>query len=155
MNENFQSLAVALEPKLRDILASPARCYADLPRLLPQRAVYLFSEVAEHLYVGRTNSLRARLAAHCRPSSNHRKAAFAFRLAREATGNTRPTYALVGSRSALATDPHFAEAFTAAKSRVARMSIRYVEESDPVAQALLEIYLAVALKAKYNDFDNH
>lgn len=43
----------------------------------------------------------------------------------------------------------------AAKSRIARMSIRYVEESDPVAQALLEIYVAVVLKAKYNDFDNH
>jgi hypothetical protein len=155
MNDGFQSLVVGLEPKVRDLVASSPCYYADLPPSLPHRGVYLFSEATEHLYVGRTNSLRARLAAHCRPGSDHRKAAFAFRLAREATGNTRPICALAGSRNALATDPHFADAFMAAKSRIARMSIRYVEESDPVAQALLEIYVAVVLKAKYNDFDNH
>ena len=33
--------------------------------------------------------------------------------------------------------------------------IRFVEENDPVRQALLEIYAAVALKTPYNDFDTH
>ena len=35
------------------------------------------------------------------------------------------------------------------------MNVRYVHEKDPVRQALLEIYVAVATEAKYNDFDTH
>ena len=30
-----------------------------------------------------------------------------------------------------------------------------VEETDPVSQALLEIYIAIALQTPYNDFENH
>ena len=33
--------------------------------------------------------------------------------------------------------------------------IRFVEETDPVRQALLEIYVAAVLGTPYNDFDNH
>jgi len=35
------------------------------------------------------------------------------------------------------------------------MEVRYVGESDPLKQALLEIYVAVVTKAKFNDFDTH
>jgi hypothetical protein len=35
------------------------------------------------------------------------------------------------------------------------MDLRFVEESDPTRQALLEIYVAVTLKTPFNDFDNH
>jgi len=35
------------------------------------------------------------------------------------------------------------------------MDLRYVEESDPVRQTLLEVYIAVVLKTPYNDFNNH
>jgi hypothetical protein len=35
------------------------------------------------------------------------------------------------------------------------MDLRFVEESDPIRQALLEIYSARVLKTPYNDFDNH
>ena len=35
------------------------------------------------------------------------------------------------------------------------MKIRFVEETDPVRQALLEIYVATVLETPYNDFDNH
>ena len=35
------------------------------------------------------------------------------------------------------------------------MELRYVEEADPLRQTLLEIYVAVALKTPYNDFDTH
>ena len=35
------------------------------------------------------------------------------------------------------------------------MDIRYVEEADPVRQALLEIYVALASGAEQNSFDNH
>lgn len=52
-------------------------------------------------------------------------------------------------------DPAFASAFMAAKARICNMELRYVEESDPVRQTLLEVYVAVVLEAKHNDFDNH
>jgi len=83
-------------------------------------------------------------------------AAFAFRLAREATGNLKATYKKgAGSRMALVADPNFLEAFNTAKARISRMNVRFVEETDPIRQALLEIYVSVVLQSPYNDFDNH
>ena len=35
------------------------------------------------------------------------------------------------------------------------MEIRFVEETDPVRQALLEIYVATVLETPYNDFDTY
>jgi len=35
------------------------------------------------------------------------------------------------------------------------MDVRVVEESNPLRQALLEMYIAIVLNAPYNDFDNH
>lgn len=35
------------------------------------------------------------------------------------------------------------------------MNIRFVEQPHPLRQALLEIYVAVALQTRYNDFDTH
>jgi len=99
--------------------------------------------------------MRSRLQEHCRPSSGHNSAPFAFRLARELTGKTAASYETEGSRGSLEIEPGFAAAFTAAKKRVRRMSVRFVAESDPMRQALLEMYVAVALKTPYNDFDNH
>lgn len=53
------------------------------------------------------------------------------------------------------TDPEFVEAFVDAKQRISRMDVRYVEETHPLRQALLEMYVAVALNTPYNDFDTH
>ena len=55
----------------------------------------------------------------------------------------------------LMTDPEFVEAFVDAKQRISRMDVRYVEETHPLRQALLEMYVAVALNTPYNDFDTH
>jgi len=35
------------------------------------------------------------------------------------------------------------------------MTLQVVEEKDPLRQALLEMYVAIALQTKHNDFDNH
>ena len=67
----------------------------------------------------------------------------------------KAAYSASGSRAALVMDPAFGPAFIRAKARAAAMDLRYVEEADPVRQALLEIYVAVTLKTPYNDFDNH
>jgi hypothetical protein len=49
----------------------------------------------------------------------------------------------------------FGPAFIRAKARLAELDLRFVEEADPVRQALLEIYVAVVLETPYNDFENH
>jgi hypothetical protein len=155
MNERFKSLVDSLEPKLVELLAMTPVNYRELPRDLPKRAVYLFSEAGDHLYVGRTNNLRNRLLGHCAPSSNHFSAVFAYKLARETTGLLNATYKKEGSGANLAEDPLFKPVFAAARIRVAQMDLRFVEESEPIRQALLEIYVATALGTRYNDFENH
>ena len=127
---------------------------STLPRPMPLRGVYLFSDGERHLDVGRTNTLRKRLKNHCRPGSTHFLATFAFRLAREATGNLRASYTAKGSRAALLLDPAFAQAFLDAKSRLRQLQVRYVEEAGTIRQCLLEVYVAFVLNAVYNDFDN-
>lgn len=91
MHPRFAALIEALEPKRNALLVMPPVQYGSLPRVLPMRGVYLFSDGGRHLYVGRTNNLRRRLGGHCRPSATHSTATFAFRLAREQTGLRRPT----------------------------------------------------------------
>jgi hypothetical protein len=126
-----------------------------LPANAPAQGIYLFSEGARPMYVGRTRNLQRRVGNHCGGGARENQAVFAFKLAREATGKPKATYTSDGSRSALMNDPIFAAAFKDAKQRVRRMDLRYVAEADPLRQALLEMYVAVILKTPYNDFDTH
>lgn len=155
MNATFKEFVETLEPKFQQLVSMTPVKYGALPQNLPKRAIYLFSENGGHLYVGRTNNLRNRLRGHCSPSSRHFSAVFAFRIAREDTGLTRASYKPEGSRANLCEQPIFGAAFVEAKRRVAVMDIRYVEEIDPIKQALLEIYVATTLGTRYNDFENH
>jgi hypothetical protein len=155
MNTKFKEFVEMLEPKYQQLVKMASVKYAALPQSLPKRAIYMFSENGEHLYVGRTNNLRNRLRGHCSPSSQHSSAVFAFRIARQDTGFIKATYKTEGSRASLCDHPEFGPAFVNAKRRVANMDIRYVEESEPVKQALLEIYVATVLGTRYNDFENH
>jgi predicted GIY-YIG superfamily endonuclease len=156
MDAEFLAHVEALKPKLTALLQMEPVKPTMLPKSMPRAGVYLLSDGDEHLYVGRSNNIRARIGRHCRPGATHRMAAFAFRLARHATGRLDATYkAGEGSRAALVLEPAFSEAFSGAKARIREMNLRFVEESDPVRQALLEVYVALAVKAKHNDFDNH
>ena len=92
---------------------------------------------------------------HGSPGATHKQAAFAFRLAREITGYLKATYKTEGSRDQLIQDPQFAAAFVAAKQRIRNMDLSFVEEANPLRQAVLEMYVSVALSTPYNDFDNH
>ena len=65
------------------------------------------------------------------------------------------SYKRRGSRGELVRNRKFCALFKVAKQRVRKMDVRYVEETDPIGQALLEIYAALALKTKYNEFDTH
>jgi hypothetical protein len=155
MNTKFREFVEMLEPKFQQLVSMTPVKYGTLPQNLPKRAIYLFSENGEHLYVGRTNNLRNRLRGHCSPSSQHFSAVFAFRIARQDTGFIKASYKPEGSRADLCKHSVFGPAFVEAKRRVANMDIRYVEEADPIKQALLEIYAATALETRYNDFENH
>jgi len=155
MHQDFHVLVDALHPKFEALVVAPPIRFGALPRDLPQRGIYLFSEDQRHLYVGRTNRLRTRLQNHCRPSGTHLSATFAFRIARADTGLSAASYKTEDGRASLGKHPVFGPAFVAAKARVARMDIRCVEETDPVRQALLEIYIATVLQTQFNDFDNH
>lgn len=155
LHAEFSAFIESLEPKLDALVTMEPVRSAALPRDIPERGIYLFSEGSNHLYVGRTNGIRKRLQNHCRPSGTHFSATFAFRMARVETGMIRATYKAKGGRDELCRDAIFGPAFTVAKSRVAAMDIRYVREDDPIRQALLELYVAVVLKTPYNDFDNH
>ncbi len=152
MNEVFRQHVEQLHPKYEALMRMEPVTLANLPKNVPASGVYVFSEGESHLYVGRSRRLRSRLRYH---SSSAEDAPFAFKLAREQTGNTKASYSSKGSREALLKDPRFLAAFQSAKDRIRRMQIRFVEEPGPTRQALLEIYVTLSLNAPYNDFDTH
>jgi len=155
VNETFKQHVESLHPSFERLMAMRPANVCSLPSLIPECGVYLFSEGADHLYVGRTNRLRSRLQEHCRRGSTHNSAPFAFILARKASGRVNATYQSSGSRAELEKDPTFRETFVLAKDRIARMDVRFVEERDPLRQALLEMYVSIALQTPHNSFDNH
>ena len=155
MNAAFAELTSALDPAFRRLMAMDPCKPLGLPPVTPAAGVYVLTEGQKHLYVGRSNRLKKRLSNHCRESATEKMAAFAFRLAREATGLTKATYRPEGSRKELMKNPIFLEAFEAAKARIRSMDVRVVEEAHPVRQCLLEVYVAVSLATPYNDFDTH
>lgn len=157
MDENFKPYVEQLAQKLEKLRNASAANPLALPPDMCAKGVYVFSEGETYLYVGRSNTLRNRIRSHCGASSGHNAAVFAFKLARIATGWTKPHYkkGSGGTRDELMHNERFLGEFAKAKDRIGAMDVRYVEETDPIRQALLEIYAAVVLGAKYNDFDNH
>lgn len=155
MNKTFLQHIGQLDAKVDALLKAAAYRYAELPRGMPKCGVYLFSRGREHLYVGRSRRIRSRLGNHCRQTARHNQASFAFLLARERTGKVSASYSTNGSRADLCKDPVFLAAFDNAKTFLRSLDIRFVEERAPVAQALLEIYAAIRLETRYNDFDTH
>jgi|SRR6185437_10807365 len=156
MHPTIVRLLEGLQPKFEQLMSMPPCCGGAFPKIMPMRGVYLFSEGDAHLYLGRSNKIRLRWGRHCNPGATHRMAAFAFKLARETTGKMTASYKNdENSRKNLMLDAAFRAAFDDAKRRIRAMDFRFVEERDPNAQALLEIYCTLALNAKYNDFDTH
>lgn len=155
MHSKFANFVESLEPKFQSLIQMQPFTRDNLPRNIPKSGVYLFSEGEKHFYVGRSDNIRRRLALHCRPSSQHNQATFAFRMARLETGNVRAAYTSTGSREALIKEPEFLEKFERSKARIRSMDIRFVEEMEPTRQALLEIYVSTVLDTEFNDFKNH
>ena len=150
MDDRFREYIESLPPRFDQLVSMSPTSIEKLPKRLPEQCVYLFSEDSRHLYAGRTNHFRQRMRNHSTPSAKENQAVFAFRLAQEATGRKQAGY-----RRAMLEDPEFAEAFRRSKERIRRMQLRFVDEPDQLRQALLEIYVAVALRTPHNDFETH
>jgi hypothetical protein len=109
--------------------------------------VYLFVEHGVPLLVGRSRDLRQRQIWHC--SGDYNQATFAFELSRQATGSAETSPARGESKRFLMHDVRFASAFADAKERIRHMAYHWVVESDPIRQALLEIYSAISLRTPF------
>lgn len=155
MDKRFLNYIELLDPLFQQLMRMEPVKVDVLPTNVPAEGVYLFSEGNRHLYVGRSRRMRARLQRHSRPGARHSSASLAFALARKSTGRHKATYQTSESRRALENEAGFREAFARAKRRIRRMDIRFVGEADPTRQALLEMYVAIALGTPHNDFDTH
>jgi hypothetical protein len=153
VDAHFAEIINGLHEKYEELMAMDPVTVDTAPRDTPVGGVYLFFEDGVPLYAGRTKrSIRDRLQAHVDPSATD--CPFAWRLAREQT--SRPaTYKKEGGQKQLLADPEFRSVYEGAKHRIRLMEVRYVGESHPLRQALLEIYVAVVAGAKHNDFDTH
>ncbi len=155
VHETFVKYVNSLHPSFERLMNMLPVRIGELRAPLPEKCVYLFSENGQPLYVGRTNHFRQRMRQHSIEAAQHNQAVFAFRLARFETGKTVAGYTGPTSRRALLDDQIFADAFRRAKAQIRGMELRFVEEDDPLKQALLEIYAAVVLKTPHNDFETH
>ena len=155
MDQQFANLMEGVEAKHQELLAMQPITASDVrPKGTPIGGVYLFSEGdAAHLYAGRTKrpiGERIRNQFGANPDA----ASFPWLIARQETGK-KAAYKQEGSRKDLLANPEFRKAYDRAKERIRKMQVRYVRETDPLRQTLLEIYVAFATEAKYNDFDTH
>ena len=152
-NRQFERVIAKMPVLLKSLQSSPAFSRDGLP-VLPKRAIYVFYENDDPLYVGRSNRLRLRLQEHGRPSSERNTATFAFLLAAEEVGKRGLIFQSM-QKTAWKNVPEFRELFRRAKDRVSKMKVRVVEVTDPVDQTVFEVYAALALGTPYNDFETH
>jgi hypothetical protein len=122
-------------------------------KLFPEAGgCYAMIEDGKYQYVGIAKNIRQRMRNHT--SGRAEQSAFAFKLAREATGRAR-TYTKAGSKKELMKDPIFVSAMKLATERVKQMNSQFVLIEDPSQRYLFEFFAAINLDAPYNDFNTH
>jgi hypothetical protein len=151
--KTWEQLIQQMPILFEDFISQPLRLPGN-KGILPKMGIYVFYEDGKPIYTGRTRNIHRRLGEHCRPSSGHTSATFAFLIAKgeaEKLGiNTKLT------RNDLVLNPEFNELYLKAKQRVSKMSVRVIEITDPIAQTVFEVYASLALgTSEYNDFDTH
>lgn len=157
--QHFQARLMAIEGQFDLLMQSPTYSPVELLRSSANSSipgVYVFSEITNgqefFLYVGQAVSVSTRLSEHCGGVVTE-KANFAYKLVL-ATGQIKlirgsPT----GSKSDVFRDPRYRELFAAATDQILAMSCRFIHVPGKLERNLLEIYAAVVLQSKYNDFD--
>src|SRR4051794_2688204 len=121
----FDALRKRLEPELAELLACPPHTRIKTAGVkhvaAPKKpGVYLFTEIGNHRYVGRSKNLNARFGQHVQESSGENSAPFAFNIARRCA-HEAGFPAAARTRNDLATDPVVkAQFFAPAKEQVRR-----------------------------------
>lgn len=151
-NEKFDRI-VAKMPILLRLLESQSPIGIDNIRItqVPQKGVYIFFEGNKPIYVGRSNRLKERLKEHSQRSSDRYSATLAFRIAKQNTSALR-TKERKQTNAQLMENRDFVEEFEAAKDRIARARIRFIEIEDQIEQAMFEIYASLTLDTELNVF---
>jgi hypothetical protein len=150
VDKNFYKLLEGLHKKYELLISMVPVTVDTVPPDAPNGGVYLFSENGSNMYAGRTkHKINDRLKNHVSTADD---CPFAWRLACDKTGK-KANYQKGNTRKDLLKDPTFKKEYEVAKRRIRQMQVRFVGESDPVAQALLEIYVAIVSGALHNHFD--
>jgi excinuclease UvrABC nuclease subunit len=155
MNERFKKLADVMPLRLKSLLEQPPIAVDDIGvTQVPQKGVYVLFEDNKPIYVGRSNRMKNRLKEHSQRSSDHYSATLAFRIAKQNTA-TLQNKGRKQTNEQLMNNRDFVKEFEAAKDKIAKTKIRFIKIDDQAEQALFEIYAALTLNTKYNDFSTH
>ncbi len=151
------AVSAQLRSLLDRLLAAPRHRRSErAPGSIPAKAgLYLFSDVeGKPIYVGQGRNIRARLAQHCRESSTHLAASFAFNIAKRTVANAGVDIA--GYRDDLVARAEFNDQFLAAKRLVASMPVQFVVEEHADLRTVFEVNATYALGTQeYNTFETH
>ena len=155
MNERFKKLTDRMPLYLQSLLEKPSIAIDDIGiTQVPRKGVYVFFEDNKPIYVGRSNRLKERLKEHSQKGADHYSATLAFKIAKQ-NNSTLQGKERKQTSEQLMKNRDFVEEFEAAKNRIARTKIRFIEIEDQIEQAMFEIYAHLALNTRYNDFRTH
>ena len=109
---------------------------------------YVLMRGSRPVYVGISRVVIHRIMQHVK-GRTHYDASLAYRMACEGNAHTL-------TRDQAMKRPSFRKAFEAAKHRLRRMKVAFVEIEDPVELHLFEVYCAIKLDtARWNTFRTH
>ena len=152
MNGRFDKYVEQLKGLLAELEAAKKFKVGE-NKLFPKAGgCYAMIERKKYPYVGIAKNIHQRMRNHT--SGRAEQSAFAFKLAREATGRVK-TYTKAGSKRELMKDPVFIGAMKSATERVKNMDSQFVLIEDPSQRYLFEFFAAVSLDAPYNDFNTN
>jgi hypothetical protein len=156
----FDTMLAEIKERFKTLIGSlpqsPDRILED--RTIPQKTkgVYVFSELTGNtesvMYVGQSKGILGRLNEHC-GRSDWNKANFAYMLTVETTGLKPIPYSPNATKQSMFNIPEFKAGFEFSLCRITKMSFRCVTVADKLERNLLEIFAAVSLGSRFNDFD--
>jgi hypothetical protein len=118
--------------------------------------VYVFSEKGQSgemvMYTGQSLSVLDRLKEHC-AVANHERANFAYMLTVDETGIRPIPGSPDSTKASMFRYDRFVLEFERRIARIKAMDFRFVPVESKLNRNLLEMYAAVLLESKYNDFD--
>lgn len=149
IKDRFRTL-IACAPQTPDcILAN---------RLIPPKTggVYVFSELTDNtecfMYVGQSKGVFERLNEHC-GRNDWGKSNLAYMLTVDATNLKPIPHSPNATKQSMFDIPDFKLGFQSSLSRIEKMEYRWVAVAEKLERTLLEIFAAVSLGSRFNDFN--